>query len=341
MRYKRQSFFLCISLALTLMFLSICSKSAKSEKNVAKDLQADSRFFSAAEIQITDFTISKRQTATESRRDMVWITVLASNDDISCELSYIMTYNIYNSGWLIDDVERDYEGKWEVNPLHGINEAMINESMASYTEDLFTSMEEIDRSTDLESHMDVVTYIATKDHKYGNETMKVDEIFYFDSNSCCYYPAAELSIYDRSITLKDTIVGAEWECNRYHDKFDPWPDHFSVEVTELYEENGNTWVTFVINRERNTYWGGNEPVYWGVQRSFVVSDYINYLETEYKWGFNMQSSNGFLYSENDNEQFTENEWFCFDLDYDGVGYFAEYYLTDNSSEYDANTLEVQ
>lgn len=77
------------------------------------------------------------------------------------------------------------------------------------------------------------------------------------------------------------------------------------------------------------------------QKEREYQNQINYLETEYKWGFNMQSSNGFLYSENDNEQFTENEWFCFDLDYDGVGYFAEYYLTDNSSEYDANTLEVQ
>lgn len=322
-----------------LILLSSCNKSAKSEKDVASDLQADSRFFSAAEIQITDFTISKRQTATENRRDMVWITVSASNEDISCKLSYIMTYNLYNSGWLLDDVERDYDGTWEINPLHGINEAMINESIASYTEDLFTTMEEIDRSTDLESHMDVVTYIATKDHKYGNETMKVDEIFHFDPDSCCYYPAAELSIYDRSITLKDTILGARWECNRHHDSFDPWPDCFTVEVTDLYKnETGDIMLTVDISRERNTYWGGSDPVYWGLQRSFSVPFYLIYLENEFKWGFNMYDSNAYLYSEDDGEKFTEDEWFCFDLDYDNVGYFAEYHLPEG---YDPESLALQ
>jgi len=324
------------------MLLSSCSKSAKSEKDVAEDLQADSRFFPAAEIQITDFTISKRQTATENRRDTVWITVTASNVDVSCELSYIMTYNLYNSGWLLDDVERDYEGKWEVNPLHGIDEDTINGSIATYTEDLFTTMEEVDRSTDLENHMDVVTYIATKDHKYGDETMIVEEIFYFDPDNCCYYPAAELSIYGRSLTLKDTIVGAKWECNRYHDKFDAWPDHFDVEATELSEdEDGDMWITFVITRERNTYWGGSEPVYWSVQKSFAVPYYMEYLESEFKWGFEMYASNEYLYSEDDGEKFTEDSWFCFDLDYDGVGYFTEYHLIEDSDEYDIDDLKLQ
>ena len=40
-----------------------------------------------------------------------------------------MTYNLYNFGWLLDDVERDYEGKWEVNPSHGINESFALEAI--------------------------------------------------------------------------------------------------------------------------------------------------------------------------------------------------------------------
>ncbi len=342
MQYKRKLFFLCATAVLIFALLSSCDKAAKSDKAIVEDLQADSRFFSAAEIQITDFTISKRQTATENRRDTVWITAVAGNEDISCELSYIMTYNLYNSGWLLDNVERDHEGKWEVNPLHGIDEDVINENIEAYTENTFTTMEKINKSTNLANHTDIVTYAATKEHKYGNETMTVEQIFYFDPEDCCYYPASELSIYDRSLILKDAIIGAKWMCTRYHDKFDAWPDRFEIEATKLFQdEDGDMWVTFDISRERNTYWGGNEPVYWGVHKSFAVPYFLEYLEGESKWGFNMYSTEEYLYSKNDGERFTEDEWFCFDLDNDGVGYFTEYHLVENADEHDPLYSEIQ
>lgn len=324
-RYSKRKGLAIIELSLLVALFCSCTPSAQSEGEVVKDLQNDSRFFPMAEIQIIDYTISKRQTAKENRSDTVWITVTANNEDITCSLSYIMTYHLYNSGWILDEVEQDYDGEWIVTPLRGVDDSIIQGNIDSYTDSLFDSMEIVNRTTDLENGMDTISYSATKDHLYGSETMFVDQIFYFDSSSCTYYPAADLYIYDRSLVLKDTIVGATWNCTRYYDRFDAWPDKFQIEATEFYEDEWErAWVTFTINRERNTYWGGNEPIYWGVNTSFVVSDHMEYLETEYKWGFNVQSINEYLYSEGDSEQFTENDWFCFDLDQSSTGYFVEY-----------------
>lgn len=331
---ETKRFFPVLFLLFVLLFLlSGCSSSAKSENSVAEDLQSDSRFFAIEEITITDFTIEKRLTIKEDRVDTVWITVTASNENISCTLSYIMTYHLYNSGWILDEVDRDYEGTWVVEPQHRVSDDIIQENINMYTSSgTFDTMEIVngdmwEMATTPDGNTEyIIRYLATKEHLYGQETMYVEQYFYFDSDTCQYISADDLSIYDRSLVLNDSIVNAEWTCGRNYNAFDVWPDRFTFKVTDLFEENSEPWIKFEIYRERNTYWEpeNSSPVHWGVETSFAISSYLKYIETEGKWGFNMEDKNDFLYAEDDGKKFTASDWFCFDLDQAGAGYITTY-----------------
>lgn len=318
---------------LLLLLLSGCSTGAKSEKAILEDLEKNESFFQRMELEITDYNVTKRQTVKENRTDTIWITVTASNEDIKCTMSYIMRYGLYNSGWILDEVKDDLSGEQEVAPLHGVNDDIIQDEISSYIgTGVFDTMEVISRATDLDpvSGVDSIFYFATKQHCYGRETMMVVENFYFDSNNCNFCAAADLHIYNRSVSLSysaDGLAGRTWYCNRYRysDRFDAFPDKFVFLVNQFYYEDSGEYFNVNILRKRNTSFDidNNEPVTRICDFLVSVSDNLKYLEQEEKWAFNLEGLNPYLYSETDSERFTKDDWFCFSLDEEGEGYIVE------------------
>lgn len=105
-------------LFLLIMLLSLCgcSPSAKSEREIIADLQQNPAFISET-IKIDDCEIIKRQTDKDSKSDIVYITVYVNEEDLTCELSYVMEYVLYNEGWILENVSRYDDGPWSIEGL--------------------------------------------------------------------------------------------------------------------------------------------------------------------------------------------------------------------------------
>lgn len=112
MRYRKHSL-AGIFIILMIMVLSGCSKSGKAEKEILKDLQANPAFI-AANVEISDYEIIKRQTDVNNKTDLVYITVYTNDPELTCSLSYKLEYELYNEGWLLESVNRS-DGPWEIS----------------------------------------------------------------------------------------------------------------------------------------------------------------------------------------------------------------------------------
>lgn len=103
-------------LLILLISLCGCSQSAKSEREIIEDLQQSPIFISNT-VKIDDYTVIKRQTDKNNKSDVVYITVRVSEDELKCTLSYIMQYILYNDGWILESVNRYFDGPWSVGGL--------------------------------------------------------------------------------------------------------------------------------------------------------------------------------------------------------------------------------
>lgn len=96
------------------MLLSGCSKSGKSEKEIVQDLQINSFFQDGMDVEITQYNVIKRQTDVDNKSDVVYINVDAENKDFRWNRSYVMTYGLYNEGWILDDITEYNFTEWRI-----------------------------------------------------------------------------------------------------------------------------------------------------------------------------------------------------------------------------------
>ena len=106
---------LLLMLSICLIYgLTACGGTAKgkSEKQIEDDI-AEALLKDAAlgeyHLEITSFSVSKRQTNTEDKTDFVWFEVdaignLGNNTDhkFSCSIECEAAYGLYNDGWRLD-----------------------------------------------------------------------------------------------------------------------------------------------------------------------------------------------------------------------------------------------
>lgn len=90
-----------------------CGVKEKPEKEVVADLQA-SRWFISENLEIKSYKIKKRQTDVENKKDIVYLTVHTNEPEMTCDLSYVMEYVLYNDGWVLEAVRKDEEGEWSI-----------------------------------------------------------------------------------------------------------------------------------------------------------------------------------------------------------------------------------
>lgn len=126
---------LCMTLA---MMLTGCTEKAKSEKEIVADLRASEQFISE-NLEISDYEIIKRQTDPENHSDVVYLTVRSDDPDLTCALTYKVSYILYNDGWILESVGRSKDGPWEFSGLSDeklIEDVKSNDSWFLEWEDL-------------------------------------------------------------------------------------------------------------------------------------------------------------------------------------------------------------
>lgn len=318
--------FVSIALIGIILLLSSCARTprVKNENEMIQDMAAFPSWCHGEDLPITDVSVIKRQTNEQNMSDTVYVTMTSENEDVRCTVGYILYYNLYDKGWLLDAVDEYPDGGWEAVPLHGVSDDVIESLMESYiTSGQFDSMEVLGKEEDLEHGWVSVRFSAVKDHLYGTEYVEIEQGWEFYESSLSFCPKAEYIPIMRTLDLKETIIGATWTCNRHYGQFDPWADKFTVTVGGLEENNGDMLMNLVVFRERNTDWDvdSDEKVNWGLLRELSL-EYITYDELEQKWTIPFgEAQNEYLFSEDDSDCFVEGDYFCFDLDTPGAGWF--------------------
>ena len=97
----------CI-LVLGSILLTGCGKEPVSGEQLVKDLAQSSAYTQYSDnlnVSIDRVKVTKRQTATENRIDTAWVEVDSSSDAVTGHMYFIMTYELYNDGWQITNVE--------------------------------------------------------------------------------------------------------------------------------------------------------------------------------------------------------------------------------------------
>lgn len=171
----KRNLLVVILLGIMLLLLTGCGKKPASASTLENDLYNSgsfSRFSNKLGMNITDFEIEKRQTTTESKVDIVWVSVKAAGDTVKSEMYYKMTYNLYNDGWLLETIEDDNVDSWHFEPLCGVPDAEIAGYMPEEAEIL-------ENTVDLDTATQTVTYTYEEPHLYCDVTYKKQLVFDF------------------------------------------------------------------------------------------------------------------------------------------------------------------
>ena len=220
---KRNSLVL-ILLGIMLLLLTGCGKKPASASALENDLYNSggfSRFSNELGMNITDFEIEKRQTTTESKVDIVWVSVKASGDTVKGEMYYKMTYNLYNDGWLLETIEDDNVDSWHFEPLCGVPDAEIADYMPEEAEIL-------ENTVDLDTATQTVTYTYEEPHLYCDVTYKKQLVFDFGD---VYYSFGMCE--PGTWGFRDEVDAGsyeDWHLNgTWYGKFDGFPYNDGVE----------------------------------------------------------------------------------------------------------------
>lgn len=104
-------------LCLTFAF-SACSGSPKKENEIAEEIASCDSYFQNYNLELTNFTITKRQTNKDDKNDLIWITLAATNEEFEYTASYCAVYILYNDGWLLESfniIHSSYSATAEFN----------------------------------------------------------------------------------------------------------------------------------------------------------------------------------------------------------------------------------
>lgn len=91
--------------ALIIVIVCMCAgKRTASKDDICKEIQ-EYGHFDQFELNIKEYTEVKRDTNKNNKYDKIWVDILAENDSIAYTASYIITYGLYNDGWLLENIE--------------------------------------------------------------------------------------------------------------------------------------------------------------------------------------------------------------------------------------------
>lgn len=204
----------CISCILCILLLNGCSAKPVSEKSILADIEATAEI-QELNVNITDFSILRRQTVPEDRVDEVYALIQGSNSDYKIQRCYHLQYALYNEGWHLENItlydEEEYP--FYVTPLHGPADELLQKyaeafdynSIASYPNSVlnpnsildmqYGTWENTETVLDEFSPYAVYTNNVTYTYELYSEVVELTTTFYFQ----------EKPYMDNHITLDDTL----------------------------------------------------------------------------------------------------------------------------------------
>ena len=272
---------LCFAILLLclMLILSSCSQGEKSEADIIKDLQEHEAFISSTAV-ITDYEIIKRQTDKENRVDEVYLTVYAEGEQLECVLSYVLRYDLYNEGWLLESVLRYYDGPWEIS---GLDTAQIVRDIQDGNYDTyFTNFEMEITSTEItgESTNSNASSLYEKSYTVDLEANAVG--FDYDASYNAFYKISDgvwelqnvdvlsrkyMPAYSPNVTASDKIMDTlAYDSYEYIGREQDWENcseiiHYTA--TKQYELGTETYeisipVSFSLDTDDNSWsWSYN------------------------------------------------------------------------------------
>ena len=157
------------------ILLTGCGKKTASEAQLKEDLSQSSaytQYGDGLDMSIDTFKVTKRQTATEDRIDTAWVEVDSSSDAVTGHMYFIMTYELYNDGWQITNVEEDEVSSWYFTPL----KEMTDEEIATFISE---DVEVVSKDVNLEQGTEFITYTWVESYNYCTITYMKQDYFEF------------------------------------------------------------------------------------------------------------------------------------------------------------------
>lgn len=262
----------------TIFLFTGCGIQPKSEEEIKADIE-NHYLWKELNITTTDFQIEKRQTNTDAKEDIVYVSMYGENDVSIAEQYYIATYNLYNEGWILDNLERnyDYDHYSSVEPKRGNNYNAIIEFIDSHEDEIleycsfnYTDFEYIDPHVcQYERPNGIDIWAVTIKYHCGwfNENVKIflDFSFEFVDSETGYDWIGYIndSYTQREIELTDEILG-EWIDSSWESPY------YASFVISDYTEN-SCWCDY----SSYTYYGGD----WLVEEK----TYSGWLDLDFRY----------------------------------------------------------
>lgn len=126
----------CIVGIVTLFMLTGCGvRQAKSDKEILQELDTGTIQYESQELTIQEMEITDRRTDTSGKKDTVYVSVIAENDVVSCEMSYVAEYSLYDQGWVLDSFRANDRSSWIIKPVSAPEKELLEEnSYGSYVD---------------------------------------------------------------------------------------------------------------------------------------------------------------------------------------------------------------
>lgn len=223
----------------------------------------------APETVFEELSIIKRQTREEDLTDVVYVKLSAHTDALYMVSSYILTYNLYNEGWILDSAEMYLDGENYSIARSGPDDELILSLFESYNnvKDLrlyethrhyhspYSSYKIVDRTFDMDSQAAsfVVEAQITEVGWTITETIQIDYEFlgsWYEKSSIADSVIA--SHIDYSPLIGDYYTEeTSWEKNEY------W-----LSITDIDENNNEITIEYTrVDGSGDTYqWSGTSSM---------------------------------------------------------------------------------
>ncbi|MBE6932607.1 MAG: hypothetical protein E7464_04400 [Ruminococcaceae bacterium] len=239
------------------------SQNCKTEEQIIEDFKMKETL-PPGEV-LDNVEIVKRQTREEEMTDKVYLCATSHTDVYSVVASYILTYNLYNEGWILDSVEPDWEGENYSFAHTGPDESLVDSLFEEYNaheyrginSPPYSSWEIVEEIFDQETQEACIVVQASREMPLWKTNERI-EIY------CTFFDVAWSAYHD----LEDSVVSVEFDrsalVNSYNGSGYLGSGEFFLEISNVDDEN-NT-ITLYCRHERGSY----DDIVWSGTFDMVV-----------------------------------------------------------------------
>ena len=179
-----------------------CSQPVRPASAVKDDLLGSPHFYSAPDVTITNFKVTKRSQEPKSKTEYVRASVSVESPGGSGELYYLMTYVLKTEGWVLNTIAPDDEKPWIFTPNRITADAANKILQEKYGESYhILNQEESDTLTS------VFSYAKTNSSAYMDQDVNGRMTFTFDEATALWNEPT----YEEEASAEVWKVAGDWE----------------------------------------------------------------------------------------------------------------------------------